>query len=108
MEYSQFDRHPAYGQPDRRRDNDRRGRLRREADRVERLREMAAFMFAFCGGLVVLYAFFVLVGTINLGDAAVATAVSIGLAIVWLWGFRRRLITGAVMVQRPDRERRGF
>jgi hypothetical protein len=108
MEYSQFDRRPAYAQPDRRRDNDRRAGLRREADRVERLREMAAFMLAFCGGLVVLYAFFVVVGTINLGDAAVATVVSIGLALVWLWGFRRRLITGAVMVQRPDRERRGF
>ena len=26
----------------------------------------------------------------------------------WLWGFRRRLKTNAVMVQRPDRERRGF
>jgi hypothetical protein len=110
MEFSQFDRHPAYARPgsDRRDRDDRRGGLRREADRAERMREMAAFVFAFCGGLVVLYVFFIAIGAINAGDAAIATGVAIALALIWLLGFWRRLQTGAAMVQRPDRERRGF
>lgn len=108
MEFSQFDRHPAYASTPERRGPDRRDGLRREADRQDRMREMAAFVFAFCGGLAVLYVFFVVLGTISLGDAAVATAIAVVLAIVWLVGFWRRLKTGAAMVQRPDRERRGF
>jgi protein-S-isoprenylcysteine O-methyltransferase Ste14 len=109
MEYSQFDRHPAYTRPDDRGDSeDRRGALRREADRRERMREMAAFTLAFCGGLAVLYVFFVIIGAINIGDAAVATGVAVALALLWLLGLWRRLQTGASVVQRPDRERRGF
>ena len=109
MEFSQFDRHPAYARPPERRNrDDRRGGLRRAEDRRERMREMTAFVFAFCGGLVVLYLFFVVIGTINIGDAAIATVIAIVLALIWLYGFWRRLQTGAVMVQRPDRERRGF
>ena len=87
---------------------DRRGGLRREADRTERFREMAAFAIAMCGGLALLFLFFVVVGTIEFRDAAGATIVAIMFAAVWLWGFRRRLKTGATFVQRPDRERRGF
>ena len=87
---------------------ERRGALRREADRAQRMREMAAFAFAMCGGLAVLYVFFVIIGTIDVGDAAVATGVAVLLALVWLVGFRHRLKTGAAFVQRPDRERRGF
>jgi len=109
MEFSQFDRHPAYARPDDRRStDDRRGALRREADRRERMREMTAFTFAFCGGLAVLYIFFVIVGAINIGDAVIATLAALALAAIWLFGFWRRLITGALVVQRPDRERRGF
>jgi hypothetical protein len=109
MEFSQFDRHPAYARPSDRRDrDDRRAGLRRSADRRERMREMAAFTFAFCGGLAVLYVFFVVVGAIHLSDAAIATGAALVLALVWLYGFWRRLVTGAVIVQRPDRERRGF
>ena len=109
MEFSQFDRRPAYSRPGERRDlDDRRGGLRREADRRERMREMVAFAFAICGGLVVLYVFFVAIGTINIGDAAVATIAAVVLACIWLFGFWRRLQTGAEMVTRPDRERRGF
>jgi hypothetical protein len=109
MEYSQLDRHPAYARPDdRRMHDDRRGALRREADRKERMREMVAFTFAFCGGLAVLYVFFVIVGAIEVTDALVATACALVLAGVWLFGFWRRLVTGALVVQRPDRERRGF
>ena len=109
MEYSQFDRRPAYSRPSERRNrDDRRGGLRRESDRRERMREMFAFTFAFCGGLVALYVFFVVVGAINVGDALIATAAALLLAGIWLFGFWRRLATGALIVQRPDRERRGF
>jgi len=109
MEFSQFDRHPAYSRPqDRRERDDRRGGMRREADRKERMREMVAFTFAFCGGLAVLYLFFVIVGAINIGDALIATACALILAGIWLFGFWRRLVTGALVVQRPDRERRGY
>ncbi|MEA2425104.1 MAG: hypothetical protein QOH13_1514 [Thermoleophilaceae bacterium] len=109
MEFSSFDRHPAYARSDERRGNDdRRGGLRRGADRAERMREMAAFVIAFCGGLAVLYIFFVIIGTVAVGDAAVATIIAVVLALIWLLGYWRRLKTGAVFVQRPDRERRGF
>jgi hypothetical protein len=109
VEYSQFDRRPAYSQPDAdRRGPDRRGGLRRESDRQERMREIAAFVFAFCGGLAVLYVFFVVLGTIAVGDAAIATGLAVALALVWLYGYWRRLRSGAATVQRPDRERRGF
>ena len=109
MEYSQFDRHPAYTRGnERRRGDDRRGALRREADRAERLREMAAFAVAMCGGLVVLYVFFVVIGAIDVGNAAVATGAVIVLALVWLVAYRYRMRTNAQALQRPDRERRGF
>jgi hypothetical protein len=109
VEYSQFDRHPAYARGDDRRGrSDRRGALRREADRAGRMREMAAFAIAMCGGLAVLYLFFVVIGTIDVGEAAAATGAALLLAAVWLIGFWRRLSNGAAVVQRPDRERRGF
>jgi Flp pilus assembly protein TadB len=108
VEFSEFDRHPAYARSNRRDGEDRRGALRREADRAQRMREMAAFVIAFCGGLAVLYVFFVIIGTIRVADAAVATGVAVALALVWLLGYRRRITTDGVFVQRPDRERRGF
>ena len=108
MEYSQFDRHPAYASSDRRAGDDRRGGVRREADRKERVREMAAFAIAVCGGLALLFLFFVIVGTVDVGDAVVATVAACILAAIWVWGFYRRLRTNASFVQRPDRERRGF
>ena len=109
MEYSQFDRHPAYARTDDRRTrDDRRDGLRRHADRQERIRELAAFAIAMCGGLAVLFLFFVVVGTIEFEDAAVATVLAILLALVWLFFFWRRMKSDASFVQRPDRERRGF
>jgi hypothetical protein len=108
MEYSQFDRHPAYASADRRTGGDRRSASRREADRAERLRELAAFAIAMCGGLAVLFLFFVVVGTIQFRDAVGATVIAILMALVWLFFFRRRMKTDALRVQRPDRERRGF
>ena len=69
---------------------------------------MAAFAIAMCGGLAVLFLFFVIVGTIEVGNAVGATVAAIVLAAIWLFGFWRRLKTDATFVQRPDRERRGF
>jgi len=108
VEFSEFDRHPAYASGERRSGADRRGADRREADRSERFRELAAFAIALCGGLAVLFLFFVVVGTIAIGDAVVATVAAIALAAIWLIGFWRRARTNATFVQRPDRERRGF
>ena len=108
MEYSQFDRHPAYASADRRTQTDRRGPLRREADRAQRMRELAAFAIAMCGGLAVLFLFFVIIGTVDVGDAITATVVAIVLAAIWLVFFRQRMKTDALRVQRADRERRGF
>lgn len=72
------------------------------------MRDMAAFAIAMCGGLAVLYVFFVAIGTIDIADAAAATIGAIVLALVWLGAYWYRLKTNAVVVQRPDRERRGF
>jgi protein-S-isoprenylcysteine O-methyltransferase Ste14 len=109
VEYSQFDRRPAYSYGDERRSgDDRRGALRREADRAERIREMVAFAIALCGGLAVLFLFFVVIGTVDVGNAVAATVVACVLAVVWLIAFWRRMKTNASVVQRPDRERRGF
>ena len=69
---------------------------------------MAAFAIAMCGGLAVLYVFFVAIGTIDIGDAVVATIAALVLAVIWLVAFWRRMKTDALRVQRPDRERRGF
>jgi Na+-driven multidrug efflux pump len=69
---------------------------------------MAAFAIAMCGGLGVLYLFFVAIGTIDIADAAVATIGAIVLALIWLAAYWYRLKTNALVVQRPDRERRGF
>jgi hypothetical protein len=108
MEYSQFDRRPAYASADRRTGVDRRAEVRREADRADRMRELAAFAISMCGGLAVLFLFFVAIGTVDVGNAIAATVVAIALTVVWLFFFWRRLKTDALRVQRPDRERRGF
>jgi hypothetical protein len=107
VEFSEFDRHPAY-ESDRRGSDDRRGGLRRGSDRADRMRDMVAFALAMCGGLALLWLFFVIIGTVDVGDAVGATVAAVVLAAVWLMGFWRRMRTNAAVVQRPDRERRGF
>ena len=88
---------------------DRRGGFgRREEDRRRRFRDIAATLLAFCGGLAVLYLFFAAIGTVDLGDAIVATLVAIGLTIIWLLGAWQRWRSGAAFVTRRDRERRGY
>jgi hypothetical protein len=86
----------------------RRSFVRREEDRRARFRHAAATTLAICGGLAVLYLFFAAVGTVDLGDAIVATVIAVGLALVWLAGAYQRYRSGAIFITRRDRERRGF
>jgi hypothetical protein len=93
---------------DRRADDRRAGVARRAEDRRQRLRDMAALLFAICGGLVVIYVFFALFGAFDPGDAVAASLVAVGLGVVWFFGYWQRLRTGAARIQRADRERRGY
>lgn len=87
----------------------RRRAPRRAADRAKLLRDMAALVFALCGGLAVVYLFFAAFGAIDLGEAITASVIAIGLGLVWMIGFGYRMRTQAARAaQRSDRERRGF
>ena len=93
---------------DRRREGGRRTGPRRAEDRQQHVRSLAASLLAFCGALAVLYVFVGLIGAVDFGEAAVATGIAILLALLWLAGAYQRARTGAGLVTRPDRERRGF
>jgi hypothetical protein len=104
---------PATKQPpvqDRRTGEDRRAAPlgRRDEDRRVPMRTIVATLLAFCGALVVMYLFFAAIGAVNLEDAGVFTAVAVVLTVIWLVGVYQRARSGALFVQRPDRERRGF
>jgi hypothetical protein len=86
----------------------RRRAPRRAADRAKLLRDMAALVFALCGGLAVVFLFFAALGAIDIGEAATASAIAVGLGLVWMIGFGYRLRTQAFRAQRADKERRGF
>jgi hypothetical protein len=93
---------------------ERREHLRRGTDRLfyshDPRRTAAAAALSICGGLAGLYIFFAAIGAVDLGDAVVATAVAVGLGVVWFAGFwyRHRRGEEALRAARPDRERRGF
>jgi len=78
------------------------------ADHVDGVRSLAATLFAFCGGLAILYLFVAAIGAVDLGDALVATIVAVVLAVVWLIGAFQRYRTGSGFFTRRERERRGF
>jgi len=86
----------------------RRQAPRRAADRARLLRDMAALVFALCGGLAVVYLFFAAFGAIDFSEALTASLIALGLGLVWMVGFAYRIRTNAERVQRGDRERRGF
>ena len=86
----------------------RRRAPRRSEDRSKVLRDMAALVFALCGGLAFIYLFFAALGAIDIGEAATASLIALGLGLVWMIGFGIRLRNNAVRAQRSDRERRGF
>jgi hypothetical protein len=93
---------------ERRRGRGRRGTPRRAEDRYRQFRSVAATVLAFCGALAVLYLFVGLIGAVDFEEAAVASGIAIGLALIWLAGAFQRARSGAGFVTRPDRERRGF
>jgi hypothetical protein len=86
----------------------RRQAPRRSEDRSKVLRDMAALVFALCGGLAFVYLFFAALGAIDIGEAATASLIALGLGLVWMFGFGIRIRNNAVRAQRSDRERRGF
>ena len=86
----------------------RRQAPRRAADRAKLLRDMAALVFALCGGLAVVYLFFAALGAIDIGEAATASLIAIGLGVVWMLGFGVRMRNQAYRATRSDKERRGF
>ena len=86
----------------------RRSAPRRAEDRHLQWRSLAATFLAFCGALAILYLFVGLIGAVDFGDAAVASGIAIGLGLLWLAGAYQRARSGAGVVTRPDRERRGF
>src|SRR5690349_18937497 len=61
----------------------RRQAPRRAEDRNKLLREMAALVIALCGGLAVIYLFFAAMGAVDIGEAAMASAIALGLGLVW-------------------------
>jgi hypothetical protein len=81
---------------------------RRAADRAKLLRDMAALVFALCGGLAVVYLFFAAFGAIDFSEALTASLIALGLGLIWMVGFGYRIRSQAFRAQRPDRERRGF
>ena len=94
---------------ERRRVPDRRQGERRAEDRSRYIRTAVAAAVAICGGLVVVYIFFGIVGSMNFRSAAIASVSAVVLAVVWLAGywFRHR----GAGPRGPDpgaRERRGF
>jgi hypothetical protein len=93
---------------DRRQEGGRREGPRRAEDRERAWRSFAASLLAFCGALALLYVFVGLIGAVDFSEAATASAIAIVLALVWLAGAYQRARTGAGLVTRPDRERRGF
>jgi hypothetical protein len=85
---------------------DRRQGPRRSADTEGRFALVPAF-WALLGALVVVYFFFVALGGVEPDDAPVATAIALGLAVLWLAHSWRRVFVGARSPS-ADRERRGF
>src|SRR5688500_18591919 len=69
----------------------RRQAPRRAADRAKVLRDMAALLFALCGGLAVIYLFFAALGAIDVVEAATASVIALALGVVWMLGFGYRL-----------------
>ena len=86
----------------------RAGSGRRAEDRGERFRSLAAGLLALCGALSVIYFLFAALGAVDLGEAAVGSAIALGLALLWLAGAGQRAHSGGAFATRDDRERRGF
>ena len=92
-----------------RRQGERRSGGRRADDRRRARLELAwATGWAIVGALVVLYLFFVVVGTVDPTEAKATSIAALVLAVLWLAHAWRRVVIRGGFVSRPDRERRGF
>lgn len=106
MAHADFDQMPAEAsEPDERRSG---VPGRRNADRNERIRSVAAALLALCGALAVIYFVFAAIGAVDLADAALASGIALVLALLWLAGLWQRSRSNSAFVTRGDRERRGF
>ena len=90
----------------RRREDRRRTPGRRSSDYRGGFTPLTIFM-AICGGLVVLYLFFVAVGGVDPTEDEGWTIAALVLAVLWLAYSWRRLWAGGASPT-SDRERRGF
>jgi hypothetical protein len=95
-------------QGDRRQGERRSGGRRAEDRRRARVEFAWAAGWAVVGALVVLYLFFVVVGTVDPTEARAASIAVLVLAVAWLAHAWQRVIIRGGFVSRPDRERRGF
>jgi hypothetical protein len=95
-------------QRDRRRGERRSGGRRAEDIRAARVELAWAAGWAVVGALVVLYLFFVVVGTVDPTEARAASIAVLVLAVAWLAHAWQRVVIRGGHVSRPDRERRGF
>ena len=82
------------------------GRPRRELELDPRM--VLAAGVAFCGGLVLVFVFFWVLGAFDVGDAVAAASVVVLLALVWLAFYLYRSRQEESHVIRRERERRGF
>jgi hypothetical protein len=99
---------PEGQQTEERRQVERRRGGRRGEDRARaRSYQFWATAWAIVGSIVVLYLFLLGLNAFSPGEAPVATAVILVLAVAWLAHAWRRIVAGG-FVSRPDRERRGF
>ena len=89
------------------------GRRRRRAARVQAMSRLNGYIYHARPPLswllvtVVLYLFLLGLNAFSPGEAPVATAIVLALAVLWLAHAWRRILAGG-FVSRPDRERRGF
>lgn len=72
------------------------------------LRIVVAAFISLCGGLALLYFLFAAIGEVDLGESQTTTIIAVAMAMIWLLAFLLRRRTGALRVQRVDRERRGY
>jgi hypothetical protein len=69
---------------------------------------VVAIVISLCGGLALVYFLFAAVGSVDLAESETTTIIAAAMALIWLVAFVARRRTGALRVQRADRERRGY
>jgi VIT1/CCC1 family predicted Fe2+/Mn2+ transporter len=80
-------------------EEERHPRTRRDA--------VVAFLWSLCGGVVVLFLFFFVLGGIDPTESTLLSVIIAALALAWL-GHSWRTIWRPVGSPRDDRQRRGF